>query len=60
MTKKTFEVHGKSIIEHVPLGRMGIAEDIAGTCIYLASKAGAYTNGTLISVDGGSLCVSKL
>jgi NAD(P)-dependent dehydrogenase (short-subunit alcohol dehydrogenase family) len=37
----------------VPLGRIGSPEDIAGTAIYLASRAGAYTNAAILPVDGG-------
>lgn len=36
-----------------PRGRIGTPEDIAGTVIYLASRAGAYTTGVVIPVDGG-------
>lgn len=36
-----------------PRGRVGTAEDIAGTVIFLASRAGAYTSGATIPVDGG-------
>jgi NAD(P)-dependent dehydrogenase (short-subunit alcohol dehydrogenase family) len=37
----------------VPLGRLGCAADIAGACIFLASRAGAYITGAHIAVDGG-------
>jgi hypothetical protein len=37
----------------VPLGRSGIAEDVAGTVIWLASRSGAYVTGTSVDVDGG-------
>ncbi|WP_433532206.1 SDR family oxidoreductase [Micromonospora sp. CA-263727] len=37
----------------VPLGRIGRPEDMAGTAIYLASRAGAYLTGAVIPVDGG-------
>ena len=37
-----------------PRGRIGSPEDVAGTVIYLASRAGAYINGATIPVDGGS------
>lgn len=37
----------------VPLGREGTAEEIAGTAIYLCSKAGGYLTGALIPVSGG-------
>ncbi|CAG8542154.1 13121_t:CDS:2 [Funneliformis mosseae] len=53
MTEKTFKDLGEKLISNVPLGRIGAAEDIAGTAIYLSSKAGAFTNGATITVDGG-------
>lgn len=36
-----------------PLGRIGEPDDIAGAAVFLASKAGAYTTGQTITVDGG-------
>ena len=36
-----------------PLQRVGEPEDIAGTVLYLASKAGGYVTGKLLEVDGG-------
>lgn len=36
-------------------GRIGTAEDIAGLAIFLASRAGAFTVGEVISCDGGAL-----
>lgn len=41
------------IASQVPLGRIGRPEDMAGTAIYLASRAGAYLTGAVIPVDGG-------
>jgi NAD(P)-dependent dehydrogenase (short-subunit alcohol dehydrogenase family) len=38
-----------------PLKRNGTITDMAGTVLYLCSKAGAYTNGVNIVVDGGSV-----
>jgi NAD(P)-dependent dehydrogenase (short-subunit alcohol dehydrogenase family) len=37
----------------IPLGRLGSAPDIAGTCIFLASRAAAYITGAQIPLDGG-------
>jgi NAD(P)-dependent dehydrogenase (short-subunit alcohol dehydrogenase family) len=37
----------------VPLGRVGEGDDIAGTTIFLASRAGAFLTGTVIPLDGG-------
>jgi len=36
-----------------PRGRVGAPEDIAGLAIYLASRAGSYTVGDVITIDGG-------
>jgi len=36
-----------------PLQRIGVDEDMAGIALFLASKAGAYLNGTVTPVDGG-------
>jgi len=37
-----------------PLGRIGQPEDIVGALLYLSSRAGAYVNGVVIPVDGGT------
>lgn len=37
----------------IPSARVGIAEDMAGAAIYLASRAGDYVVGSTIPVDGG-------
>jgi NAD(P)-dependent dehydrogenase (short-subunit alcohol dehydrogenase family) len=37
----------------MPRGRIGTAEDIAGTAIFLASRAGAFIVGEVIACDGG-------
>src|SRR6185503_10686476 len=41
------------IISSCPMGRIGEPEDMAGTAIFLASRAGAYLTGAVIPVDGG-------
>lgn len=43
--------------EIVPAERPGKEEDIAGAILYLASKAGAYVNGSVLVVDGGRLAM---
>lgn len=41
--------------ENVPLGRMGNSDEMGGTILYLASRAGAYLNGNITLIDGGRL-----
>lgn len=41
------------VIEHVPLGRLGTPEEIAGVAAFLFSDAASYINGACITVDGG-------
>jgi NAD(P)-dependent dehydrogenase (short-subunit alcohol dehydrogenase family) len=37
----------------VPLGKLGVPEDLIGTCIFLASAASDFITGQTIFVDGG-------
>ncbi len=46
---------GRFAAGDIPLGRIGTPEDIAGTAIFLSSRAGAWLTGTNIPVDGGYL-----
>lgn len=46
-------VRSKSILERIPAGRWGDPEDFAGPCVFLASEAAAYMNGSIVTVDGG-------
>ena len=43
--------------EETPLRRIGEPDDIAGAAVYLASRAGAWTTGQNIVVDGGVTAV---
>jgi NAD(P)-dependent dehydrogenase (short-subunit alcohol dehydrogenase family) len=45
--------HADHLAEAIPRGRLGEPEDLAGTVVYLASRAGAYTTGAVLPVDGG-------
>nr|WP_227754205.1 SDR family oxidoreductase [Stagnihabitans tardus] len=42
-----------AILARIPLGRWGRAEDLGGAVVFLASAAGAYVTGTVLTVDGG-------
>ena len=54
MTQSTFEKFGDDLANNSLLKRVGRPSDIAGTVVYLCSRAGAYTHGTVIPVDGGT------
>ena len=43
----------RSILERIPAGRWGDAEDIAGAAVFLSSPAADYVNGHVLVVDGG-------
>ena len=45
--------HAAETAASIPSGRIGVAEDMAGAAIYLASRAGDYVVGDTITVDGG-------
>jgi 2-deoxy-D-gluconate 3-dehydrogenase len=49
------ENRSTEILGRIPAGRWGEPSDLAGTAIFLASKASDYLNGAIIPVDGGWL-----
>jgi NAD(P)-dependent dehydrogenase (short-subunit alcohol dehydrogenase family) len=42
-----------ALLAHIPMNRMGRADEIAGVIVFLASRAGGYITGAEIPVDGG-------
>jgi 2-deoxy-D-gluconate 3-dehydrogenase len=48
-------VRSRAILERIPAGRWGAAEDLAGAFVFLASRASDYVNGVVLPVDGGWL-----
>jgi NAD(P)-dependent dehydrogenase (short-subunit alcohol dehydrogenase family) len=45
--------HADAVSKSIPAGRIGTDEDMAGTAIFLASRAGDYVMGSAVTVDGG-------
>ena len=45
----------RQILERIPAGRWGTPRDIAGTAVFLASRAADYISGHILAVDGGWL-----
>ncbi|KJZ19523.1 SDR family NAD(P)-dependent oxidoreductase [Loktanella sp. S4079] len=44
-----------TVLEGIPMGRAGTADDVAGCALFLASDLSAYCTGSEVDVNGGSL-----
>jgi NAD(P)-dependent dehydrogenase (short-subunit alcohol dehydrogenase family) len=42
-------------LRHMPLGRLGTAEEVASVIIFLASERASFVTGSVYGVDGGSI-----
>ena len=49
----TMTARGQTILNHTPLGRFGVPEDLVGTLFWLVSPSSAFVTGIVIPVDGG-------
>ena len=54
LTEKYFATEvGEKIRSQIPLGRFGVAADLSGAIVFLASDAAGYITGQTIYIDGG-------
>jgi 3-oxoacyl-[acyl-carrier protein] reductase len=53
MTRALPDAQRQALLAHIPLGRLGSAEDIAQAVAFLASPAAGYISGTTLHVNGG-------
>jgi len=59
MNEDQFDEDTQKKLQYVlPMGRVGELEEISGPLLLLASDAGSYMTGSIITVDGGHLCGS--
>jgi 2-deoxy-D-gluconate 3-dehydrogenase len=47
------ETRNRQILERIPAGRWGEADDMAGAAVFLCARASDYVHGHLLVVDGG-------
>jgi 3-oxoacyl-[acyl-carrier protein] reductase len=53
MTRALPEAARTKLLERIPLGKLGSAEDIANAVVFLASEGAGYVTGTTLHVNGG-------
>ena len=53
MTRALPDAQRQALLAHIPLGRLGAAEDSAQAVAFLASPAAGYISGTTLHVNGG-------
>ena len=53
MTAKLPEDIKKKMLEAIPLAKLGTPQDVANTCLFLASDESSYITGQVITIDGG-------
>lgn len=49
---------GNKIIEHTPMGRFGVPEDLDGALLFLCSDMSKFVTGIVVHVDGGFAATS--
>jgi 3-oxoacyl-[acyl-carrier protein] reductase len=53
MTDELADAQKEKLLEAIPAGRMGEADEIAAAAVYLASQEAAYVTGQTLHVNGG-------
>lgn len=49
----TLTERGRRIVDHTPMARLGDAEDLVGSALFLLSDQAGFVHGTTLAVDGG-------
>jgi 3-oxoacyl-[acyl-carrier protein] reductase len=53
MTDALNEKQREGLLAHVPLGRLGVGDEVAAAIVFLASQEAAYVTGHTLHVNGG-------
>ena len=53
MTRALSEEQRTALLAQIPLGRLGVPEDVAAAVLYLASAGAGYVTGSTLHVNGG-------
>ena len=53
MTRVVSDQQSKALLEQIPVGRLGTADEIAAAVVFLAGAAGAYVTGATLHINGG-------
>ena len=53
MTSSLEQSRRDALVTAIPLGRLGVGEDVAAAAVFLASREASYITGQVIHVNGG-------
>lgn len=48
-----FKANVRQLMDHIPLGRPGLPEEVAHAALFLAAPESSYINGHVLTIDGG-------
>lgn len=53
MTERLTEEQRETLVSQIPMGRVGTAEEVANTALFLGSELSSYTTGQVLHTTGG-------